>query len=39
MEEFRESLMGPLAVRFQRFPLSLKFLDAHQMLLVQVHPG
>ena len=39
MDEFREPMMGPLADRFQRFPLLLKFLDAHQMLSVQVHPG
>jgi mannose-6-phosphate isomerase len=31
--------MGKLARRFQRFPLLLKFLDAHEMLSVQVHPG
>jgi mannose-6-phosphate isomerase len=31
--------MGKLAGRFQRFPLLLKFLDAHKMLSVQVHPG
>ena len=31
--------MGKLAGRFQRFPLLLKFLDAHEMLSVQVHPG
>jgi mannose-6-phosphate isomerase len=31
--------MGKLARRFKRFPLLLKFLDAHEMLSVQVHPG
>jgi mannose-6-phosphate isomerase len=31
--------MGKLAQRFRRFPLLLKFLDAHEMLSVQVHPG
>ncbi|MEO6964312.1 MAG: type I phosphomannose isomerase catalytic subunit, partial [Acidobacteriaceae bacterium] len=35
----QELLMGKLAQRFQRFPLLLKFLDAHEMLSVQVHPG
>jgi mannose-6-phosphate isomerase len=39
MEQFREQLMGKLSSRFQRFPLLLKFLDAHQMLSVQVHPS
>jgi mannose-6-phosphate isomerase len=31
--------MGRLAKRFLRFPLLLKFLDAREMLSVQVHPG
>jgi mannose-6-phosphate isomerase len=39
MEQSQEQLMGKLAWRFQRFPLLLKFLDAHEMLSVQVHPG
>lgn len=39
MEQSQEPLMGKLARRFQRFPLLLKFLDAHEMLSVQVHPG
>ncbi|MFZ0690461.1 MAG: type I phosphomannose isomerase catalytic subunit [Acidobacteriaceae bacterium] len=39
MVEFHEQMMGKLAGRFQRFPLLLKFLDAHEMLSVQVHPG
>ncbi len=39
MEQFREQLMGRLTSRFIRFPLLLKFLDARQMLSVQVHPG
>ena len=39
MEQWQEQLMGKLVGRFQRFPLLLKFLDAHQMLSVQVHPG
>jgi len=39
MEQFPEQLMGKLSPRFHRFPLLLKFLDAHQMLSVQVHPS
>jgi mannose-6-phosphate isomerase len=39
MEQFREQLMGKLSSRFTRFPLLLKFLDAHEMLSVQVHPS
>jgi mannose-6-phosphate isomerase len=39
MEQFREQLMGKLSSRFSRFPLLLKFLDARQMLSVQVHPS
>jgi len=39
MEKFPEELMGPLAFRFRRFPLLLKFLDAREMLSVQVHPS
>lgn len=39
MEQFREPLMGKLAPRFRRFPLLLKFLDAREMLSVQVHPS
>jgi len=39
MQEFPEQLMGELAHRFRRFPLLLKFLDVHEMLSVQVHPG
>jgi mannose-6-phosphate isomerase len=31
--------MGKLSSRFRRFPLLLKFLDAHEMLSVQVHPS
>ena len=37
-EQFPEQLMGKLAHHFCRFPLLLKFLDAHEMLSVQVHP-
>ena len=39
MEQFREQLMGGVSSRFRRFPLLLKFLDAHEMLSVQVHPS
>ncbi len=39
LEQFPEQLMGKLSGRFQRFPLLLKFLDAHEMLSVQVHPS
>ena len=39
MEQFRDELMGKLSSRFSRFPLLLKFLDAHEMLSVQVHPS
>ena len=39
MEQCREQLMGRLAGRFPRFPLLLKFLDAQEMLSVQVHPS
>src|ERR1017187_9152310 len=33
-----EQMLGKLAQRFRRFPLLLKFLDAREMLSVQVHP-
>jgi mannose-6-phosphate isomerase len=39
LEQSREPLMGTLAGRFRRFPLLLKFLDAREMLSVQVHPS
>jgi mannose-6-phosphate isomerase len=39
MEQFREQLMGRLSSRFSHFPLLLKFLDAREMLSVQVHPS
>lgn len=39
MEQFPEQLMEKLAGRFSRFPLLLKFLDAHEMLSIQVHPS
>jgi mannose-6-phosphate isomerase len=39
MEQSRDQLMGKLAQSFGRFPLLLKFLNAREMLSVQVHPG
>ena len=39
LEQSPEQLMGKLAGRFRRFPLLLKFLDARDMLSVQVHPS
>jgi mannose-6-phosphate isomerase len=38
LEQFPAQAMGKLAGRFRRFPLLLKFLDAREMLSVQVHP-
>jgi mannose-6-phosphate isomerase len=39
MKQWPEQLLGKLAGRFRRFPLLLKFLDAREMLSVQVHPA
>ena len=39
LKQFPEQMLGKLAGRFRRFPLLLKFLDAREMLSVQVHPG
>lgn len=39
LEQYPEQLLGKLAQRFRRFPLLLKFLDAREMLSVQVHPS
>ena len=39
LTKFPEQMMGRLAGRFHRFPLLLKFLDAREMLSVQVHPS
>jgi mannose-6-phosphate isomerase len=39
LQQCPEQMMGKLAGRFRRFPLLLKFLDAHEMLSVQVHPS
>jgi mannose-6-phosphate isomerase len=38
LEQFPDQLLGKAAGRFRRFPLLLKFLDAHEKLSVQVHP-
>ena len=38
MEQYPKQLLGKLAGRFRRFPVLLKFLDAHEQLSVQVHP-
>ena len=38
LKQFPEQMLGQLAGRFRRFPLLLKFLDAREMLSVQVHP-
>jgi mannose-6-phosphate isomerase len=34
-----DQMLGKLAGRFRRFPVLLKFLDAHDKLSVQVHPN
>jgi mannose-6-phosphate isomerase len=39
LQQFPEEAMGRLAGHFRRFPLLLKFLDAREMLSVQVHPA
>jgi mannose-6-phosphate isomerase len=39
LEQFPQQIMGRLAGRFRRFPLLLKFLDAREILSVQVHPA
>jgi mannose-6-phosphate isomerase len=39
MADQPDALMGTLAGRHRRFPLLLKFLDAREMLSVQVHPS
>ncbi len=35
----KEPMFGKLAEKFDRFPLLLKYLDAREMLSVQVHPS
>ncbi len=39
LEQSPEPMLGRSAGRFHRFPLLLKFLDAHDVLSVQVHPA
>lgn len=40
VREHPQEILGPaLAKRFQQFPLLIKFLDAHQVLSLQVHPN
>jgi mannose-6-phosphate isomerase len=39
LEQSPEGMLGKLAQRFRRFPLLLKFLDAREMLSLQVHPA
>ena len=39
LDQSPEPVLGKLAQRFRRFPLLLKFLDAREMLSVQVHPS
>jgi len=39
IKQFPEQILGKMASRFDRFPLLLKFLDAKEMLSVQVHPS
>jgi mannose-6-phosphate isomerase len=39
LDQAPEPVLGKLAQRFRRFPLLLKFLDAREMLSVQVHPS
>jgi mannose-6-phosphate isomerase len=39
LEQFPEQLLGKLAHHISRFPVLLKFLDAREMLSVQVHPA
>ena len=38
LEQSPDQMLGKLAGRFRRFPVLLKFLDAHDKLSVQVHP-
>src|SRR6202521_370447 len=39
LKQSPKQLLGKLAGRFRQFPLLLKFIDAHEMLSVQVHPS
>lgn len=38
IKDYPQQLMGKSAGQYQRFPLILKFLDAHEMLSIQLHP-
>src|ERR1700686_2116971 len=38
VKHFPDQRLGKFAHRFRRFPLLLKFLDAHETVSVQVHP-
>jgi mannose-6-phosphate isomerase len=39
LEQWPEQMLGKSAGHFRRFPLLLKFLDAHEVLSIQVHPA
>jgi mannose-6-phosphate isomerase len=39
LKESKEQVLGKFVGDFDRFPLLLKFLDAHELLSVQVHPS
>ncbi|HEX7410798.1 MAG TPA: type I phosphomannose isomerase catalytic subunit [Bacteroidales bacterium] len=39
LKESQKQLLGKFVADFKCFPLLLKFLDAHEMLSVQVHPS
>jgi mannose-6-phosphate isomerase len=39
LKQYPEQLMGEQAGKFDKFPLLLKFLDAKEVLSVQVHPS
>lgn len=39
LKQWPEQVLGKLTGHFRRFPLLLKFLDAREMLSVQVHPS
>ena len=39
IKDYPQQLMGKSAGQYQRFPLILKFLDAHEMLSIQLHPN
>ena len=39
LRERTAEMLGPALISHQQFPLLVKFLDAHDVLSVQVHPG